>query len=157
MKLFEIIDDPTHDKLYLITEYVKHGPLSTMIQRLSQPLSTDTLRSYFRQLITALEYCHENAQIIHRDIKPENILLDENDTVKLADFGVSAMMENGSDKVNTTAGSHFFLSPEATLGNMYKGKKNDIWACGVTLYYMATKKLPFSATNTNLQELYRKI
>jgi serine/threonine protein kinase len=44
-------------------------------------------------LISAIEYCHENAKIIHRDIKPENILLDENDDVKLSDFGVSFMME----------------------------------------------------------------
>jgi len=44
---------------------------------------------YFRDFISALEYCHECAGVIHRDIKPENILIDDNDHVKLADFGVS--------------------------------------------------------------------
>jgi [calcium/calmodulin-dependent protein kinase] kinase len=53
-----------------------------------------------------LEYCHENAHIIHRDIKPENILIGEDDIVKLADFGVSFIMENGYDKLNSNAGSY---------------------------------------------------
>lgn len=94
-----------------------------------------------------MEYCHENVQIIHRDIKPENILLDENDNVKLADFGVSLMMDNGCDQVNSTAGSNYFFSPEACLGTIFKGRKSDIWACGVTLYYLALGKFPFTGTN----------
>ena len=71
---------------------------------------------WFRDLICALEYCHECAGIIHRDIKPENILIDENDSVKLADFGVSQIMENGNDEINTTAGSQLYFSPEACRG-----------------------------------------
>lgn len=97
------------------------------------------MRIYFRDLICALEYCHECANIIHRDIKPENILIDEHDRVKLADFGVSCIMENGVDEVSTTAGSNFFFSPEACEGKKYNGRTNDIWACGVTLYFMAYK------------------
>ena len=103
----------------------------------------------------AVEYCHENAKIIHRDIKPENILVDENDDVKLSDFGVSFMMENGTDDISTSAGSYYYYSPEACLGANYKGKKSDIWACGVTLYYMIFKKHPFNSSM--LPELFKKI
>jgi serine/threonine protein kinase len=60
------------------------------------------------------------------------------------------MMENGSDKIETTAGSNYFFSPEVTLGSLYKGKKSDIWACGVTLYYMLFKKFPFTSANNNI-------
>jgi serine/threonine protein kinase len=49
----------------------------------------EKIRSYFRDLISALEYCHVCAGIVHRDIKPENVLIDNNDRVILADFGVS--------------------------------------------------------------------
>lgn len=49
----------------------------------------DTMRKYFGQLVLALEYCHNELKIIHRDIKPDNLLLDENDNIKLSDFGVS--------------------------------------------------------------------
>ena len=47
------------------------------------------MRKYFGQLVLALEYCHNELGIIHRDIKPDNLLLDENDNIKLSDFGVS--------------------------------------------------------------------
>lgn len=103
----------------------------------------------------ALEYCHECANIIHRDIKPENILLDENDNVKLADFGVGYIMENGCDDLNSTAGSSYFFSPEVCMGSNYKGRKSDIWACGVSLYFMLFKRYPF--TSSNHPDLYRKI
>ena len=50
--------------------------------------------------------------MIHRDIKPENLLIDENDRLKIADFGVSFIMENGSDEIATTAGSNYYFAPE---------------------------------------------
>ena len=92
----------------------------------------------------ALEYCHNVVNIIHRDIKPENILLDENDDIKLADFGVSTVLkQSGCDKITSNAGSAIFFSPEACIGNQYRGKLNDIWASGITLFYMATGTFPF--------------
>ena len=96
-------------------------------------------------MIIAIEYCHENAKIIHRDIKPDNILIDDNDNVKLSDFGVSFIMENGSDDIQTSAGSYYYNAPEACMGSTYKGRKSDIWACGITLYYMIYKQFPFEA------------
>jgi len=74
----------------------------------------DLMRKIFRQLITAMEYCHDIVKILHRDIKPENILLDENDDMKLGDFGVSYMLpSDGTDLTSTNAGSALFFSPEA--------------------------------------------
>lgn len=138
--------------MYLITEFVKNG---TLQHRCEKGLNIDQIRRYFRQLILAIEYCHENAGIIHRDIKPENILIDESDNVKLSDFGVSFMMENGMDDIGTSAGSYYYYSPEACLGSVYKGRKSDIWACGVTLYNMLYRKFPF---NDNLiPKLFVKI
>jgi len=114
LQLYEIIDDSSSNKLYIVTDLVTNGSLE---ERLStKSLSEDQMRKYFRNLISALEYCHECAGVIHRDIKPENILIDEQDKAKLADFGVSFMMKDGDDKLTTTAGSNFFFCPEATKG-----------------------------------------
>lgn len=98
---------------------------------------------------------HESAGVIHRDIKPENLLIDENDRLKIADFGVSFLMENGSDMIATTAGSNYFFSPDVCRGTIFKGRKSDIWATGVTLYLMVFKKYPF--TSNNIPDLYYKI
>jgi 5'-AMP-activated protein kinase catalytic alpha subunit len=151
--LYEIIDDPSLNKLYIITEVVKNGTLGERLAK--RMLSTEEVRKHFRDLISALEYCHEIAGVIHRDIKPENILIDENDRVKLADFGVSFIMENGCDEITTKAGSNYFFSPEACKGSKYRGKGSDIWATGVTLYYMCMRQYPF--VSSNFPDLYYKI
>lgn len=130
-----------------------NGNLEDMIQK--QPLTEEECRLYFRDLISAVEYCHECAKIVHRDIKPENILIDDNNRIKLADFGVSFIMENGKDDIKTAAGSSCFQSPEACQGVNIKGKNIDIWACGVTLYRMMTRQYPFNGANVT--DLYIKI
>mmetsp|Transcript_38887 Transcript_38887/g.28760 ORF Transcript_38887/g.28760 Transcript_38887/m.28760 type:complete len:87 (-) Transcript_38887:194-454(-) len=64
-------------------------------------------------------------------------------------------MKDGSDLVSTTAGSNYFFSPEATKSSMNKGRRTDIWAAGVTLYYALIKQYPFMANN--ITDLYAKI
>eukprot|EP00347_Sterkiella_histriomuscorum_P020907 403336004 len=154
LALYEIINDQTTDKLYFVTEIVLGGSLGHKING-KKPIPEEDIWSYFRDLISALEYCHECAQIIHRDIKPENILVDENNKVRLADFGVSHIMIDGKDEIQNRAGSQFYFAPEIIKQNVYNGRPIDIWACGVTLYQMFTKKMPF--LSQNVQELQTKI
>ena len=114
------------------------------------------MRKYFSQVLLALEYCHNEVGIIHRDIKPDNLLIDANDNIKLSDFGVSQMLPtDGCDKIKSNAGSAYFYSPEACIGTMYRGRLNDIWACGITLFFLATGKYPF--VSNEHQKLYRLI
>ena len=61
---------------------------------------------------------HRHANVIHRDLKPDNLLIDENDVLKIADFGVSSIMDNGDDKLSTNAGTKAFLAPETWDGNL---------------------------------------
>jgi [calcium/calmodulin-dependent protein kinase] kinase len=142
VRLYEIIDDPGYDKLFIIMEYISGGSLSSLMKDV-EPMSIDKCWKYFRDLIYGLEYCHEVAGIIHRDIKPENLLIDNNDTLKIVDFGVSFMMNDGSDESKVNLGSALYLAPEICKGSVYKGRKTDIWATGVTLFRMATNKFPF--------------
>lgn len=146
LALHEIIDDASVEKVYLITELVKNGSLADKVNG-KKPLTEEEIRSYFRDIFCALEYCHDCVGVIHRDIKPENILIDENNRAKLADFGVSHIMENDSDLLTTKAGSNFYFSPEICEGGSYHGRPADIWACGVTLYFTTTKEFPFKATS----------
>lgn len=155
VKLHEVLDDPQCDKLYIIMEYVKSGSLMQKLAK-SKTLQPHNLWKYFRDMITGLYYLHECAGIIHRDIKPENMLVDDNDKIKITDFGVSYIIENGADDIiQSTAGSNYFFAPEICSGVAYKGKKSDVWAAGVTLYFMMFKKYPFTASN--IPALYNKI
>jgi len=146
VQLYEIIDDPSSNKLYLVMQFIGGGTLMKKIKELGK-IEIEKCWKYFRELISGLEYCHEVAGIIHRDIKPENLLLDEKDTLYITDFGISFMIENGSDEARATLGSAYFMAPEICKSESYKGRQTDIWAAGVTLYFMATGKLPFNATN----------
>lgn len=87
--------------------------------------------------------------MIHRDIKPENILIDENDNLKIADFGVSHIMESSEDsEIKDNAGTKAFTAPEGWSRN-FKGKPLDMWASGITLYNMAFGNLPFFSKDPN--------
>lgn len=139
----------------MIQEYVQNGDLLAKIKNFSKtPYTEDQIRKYFRQLLSAVWYCHEEVNIFHRDIKPDNILLDNNDNIKLADFGVSNQFGSKRRKQNKedeflegNAGSDCYFSPEACGANKYSGKMADLWACAVTLYQMVFLKLPFNAKN----------
>lgn len=146
VKLYEIIDDPGYNKLFIIMEYISGGSIHSLLKDCASfPL--DRCWKYFRDLIHGLEYCHEVAGIIHRDIKPENLLVDQTDTLKIVDFGVAFMMNDGSDESKMTIGSTFYLAPEICKGGVYKGRRTDIWAAGITLFRMVTSRVPFEGTN----------
>ena len=81
-------------------------------------LSEEKALKYFRELILWLDYLHNYAKVIHRDIKPENLLVDEFDQLKIADFGVSLIMEDDSDELKNNAGTKLFLPPESFEGKM---------------------------------------
>ena len=102
VKLIEVIDDPDNDKLFLIMELVKKGALGSktywkcegVVLDEDDPLPVipvDRIRSYARDFLLGLDYIHNFARIVHRDIKPDNLLIDENDCLKIADFGVAQL------------------------------------------------------------------
>eukprot|EP00754_Rhynchopus_humris_P049617 Rhum_TRINITY_DN8497_c0_g1::Rhum_TRINITY_DN8497_c0_g1_i1::g.28243::m.28243/K07359/CAMKK2; calcium/calmodulin-dependent protein kinase kinase 2 len=125
----------------------------------AEPLPLRKLKRYIVGIANGLQFLHDKL-IVHRDIKPDNILLDHNDNVKLADFGVSAFAPEGEDglMVSGFAGSPFFMPPEqfADAGNDTKssvdGIAGDVWSFGVTLYAMAMGNLPPFKGN-NITEL----
>ena len=96
--------------------------------------------------------------IVHRDIKPDNCLIDEDDVLKIVDFGVSEMFEKESDMTTAkSAGSPAFMPPElcvAKHGNV-SGRAADIWSMGVTLYCLRYGRIPFE--KTHLLDMYQAI
>lgn len=150
--LYEVM--ATKTKIYLSMEYAKGGELFNKVAR--GRLREDVARMYFQQLIGAVDFCHGRG-VYHRDLKPENLLLDENGTLKITDFGLSALAESKHQDglLHTTCGTPAYVAPEVISRRGYDGAKADIWSCGVILYVLLAGHLPFH--DSNLMEMYRKI
>ena len=138
--------------MYLVLDYADGGELFSKIAS-NGPLPEDQARSYFQQLIDALDYLHSQ-NITHRDIKPENILLDSQNRLKLTDFGLSIMSEQ-SELLQTRCGTPSYIAPEIFVSKGYRGPPTDIWSAGVLLFVMLTATLPFPGST--IQELMSKI
>lgn len=118
-------------------------------------LSESEARFFFRQIIAALSYIHSKGYA-HRDLKPENLLLDDNQCLKLIDFGLCAKPKGGMDHLlSTCCGSPAYAAPELICGRNYLGAEADLWSMGVLLYALLCGYLPFDDDNINL--LYKKI
>jgi 5'-AMP-activated protein kinase, catalytic alpha subunit len=130
----------TETVIYLILEYVPGGELYTLLEKRGK-LSENEARRYFYQVLTAVEYSH-NQGVAHRDIKPENILLDEDKNIKLGDFGFSKTMRDGIF-LKTSCGSANYAAPEIVSGQKYAGNEADTWSLGVLLYALLAGCLPF--------------
>ena len=132
--------------LYLILEYCSGGSLADLVRN-HGPLRGEQLTYVCRKVTEGLIACHE-AHIAHRDIKPANILIDQYGRPKLSDFGLSDVYEQGS-LLKSRAGSLAFLAPEVLRRSEgHDPFKADIWALGVTFYYIATGHLPWKTENT---------
>ncbi|KAK9734893.1 hypothetical protein RND81_04G169800 [Saponaria officinalis] len=141
-------------KIYFVMEFAKGGELFDKVAK--GRLREEVAHRYFRQLITAVDFCHSRG-VYHRDLKPENLLLDENENLKVTDFGLSALAESKRQDglLHTTCGTPAYVAPEIISRKGYDGAKADIWSCGVILYVLLAGYLPFH--DSNLMEMYRKI
>ncbi|KMZ78818.1 serine/threonine-protein kinase [Plasmodium vivax India VII] len=145
-KLYEAYEDRKY--IYMILEYVSNGDLLAYVCKKKRRINEDTARRIFYQLISAVDYLHK-FNVVHRDLKPENILLDDEENIKLIDFGLSTVYEK-NNLLTTSCGSPFYTSPEILLGNKYHGELTDVWSLGVILFLLLNRKLPFNHTNLNV-------
>lgn len=163
LRLFEVLDDPKVNKLYLVLEYMKKGDLINVLKSRDSPdggedefvpLSDRQLWNIFRQVVSGVIYLHYQ-NIVHGDIKPQNLLVGEDGVVKIADFGISKMLDTSQDKVSDAAGTPAFMSPELCGGEAYDGQLADVWAIGATMFMLKFGCPPFLASS--VLALYYKI
>lgn len=134
VKLYEVIE--IEKIIYIVMEFIPNGTLYQEIQHKGRIPESKT-RLYIAQILQAVKYIHEN-NIMHRDIKAENILVDNMNTIRLNDFGLS----NESTLATTVCGTPIYTSPEVILRQEYS-EKTDIWNVGVLMYFSLTGYFPF--------------
>uniref|UniRef100_A0A673M5V0 Serine/threonine-protein kinase BRSK2-like n=1 Tax=Sinocyclocheilus rhinocerous TaxID=307959 RepID=A0A673M5V0_9TELE len=138
--------------LYLVLEHVSGGELFDYLVKKGR-LTPKEARKFFRQIISALDFCHSHS-ICHRDLKPENLLLDERNNIRIADFGM-ASLQVGDSLLETSCGSPHYACPEVIRGEKYDGRRADVWSCGVILFALLVGALPFD--HDNLRQLLEKV
>ncbi|CAK83622.1 unnamed protein product (macronuclear) [Paramecium tetraurelia] len=165
IQLYEVIDNPTCDKLFMVLEFAEGGQLiewdedEGKFYKLNEDeeLTEDVLSSLFRDCIKGLAFLHKN-KIVHRDLKPQNVLM-SGKTAKIADFGVSQVVGSKNDVLENTQGTYYFMPPEAcdkeTAKDGYSGRAADIWALGITFFAFTYLNVPF--TGNNIPDILKNI
>ncbi|XP_077405137.1 NUAK family SNF1-like kinase 1 [Vanacampus margaritifer] len=137
----------SRDKIVIVMDYASKGELYDYILDKGRLAETEA-RSIFRQITSAVHYCHQN-NVVHRDLKLENILLDQDLNVKLADFGLSNQYQRGT-LLQTFCGSPLYAAPEIVTGLPYQGPEVDCWALGVLLYALVYGSMPFDGASHSI-------
>ena len=141
----------TPENLYMIIDYCPGGDLNFhIIQNLFEE---DEARFYISELILGIEHLHE-LDIIYRDLKPENILINDDNHIKLADFGLAKEGVNDVQSSKSFVGSPAYLAPEMLMRKGV-GKSADIYGIGAVLYEMICGTPPFFSNNIKI--LYKNI
>lgn len=141
IQLHEVFVDDS--SVYMVMDLARHGDFFQIISRNGR-LPEEEARRYFRQLVDAVSYCHGRG-VYHRDLKPENLLLSDNRTLKLTDFGFSAMKDHGPPMLHMNCGSPHYCAPEVWNGSQaeYDGTKSDAFSIGVILFVLLVGSQPF--------------
>ncbi|KAI1287778.1 NUAK family SNF1-like kinase 1 [Halotydeus destructor] len=140
--IFEVFENK--EKIVLVMQYASGGELYEYVSE-RKVLNDNEARRLFRQIATAVYYCHKN-KVCHRDLKLENILLDEKGNAKIGDFGLSNVFDE-KHFLQTFCGSPLYASPEIVKGTPYYGPEVDCWSMGVLLYTLVYGAMPFDGSN----------
>ncbi|EAY09896.1 CAMK family protein kinase [Trichomonas vaginalis G3] len=137
--------------VYMLMEYCPNDLNKLMKSR--RQIESSELYSYVSAVLEAVKACHDRC-IAHSYIKPSNFFIDKYNRIKIGDFGLSKMYKD-KPLSSLLEGTELFMAPEIFTENQYNPMKSDIWAVGVTIYFMATHLYPFYSKDPEI--LFEKI
>jgi serine/threonine-protein kinase len=145
--VMKVLGYNTRGQVYMVMEWVE-GRLLRYIMHEAKKLPPERAIKIAVEICDVLDYCHRNG-VVHRDLKPENIMVNDQDAVKLIDFGIAG--KAGARrltfaKLSQVMGSPDYISPEQVKGERGDGRA-DLYAMGVILYEMLTGETPFNGPN----------
>jgi len=145
--VMKVYDDEKRSRVYMVMEWVE-GRLLRQIMREQRPMPEERAIKISINVLSALQHIHSRG-VAHRDLKPENIMVDDEDRIKLIDFGIASKSDARRltfAKLSAVMGTPDYISPEQVKGKRGDGR-SDLYAMGVILYEMLTGKVPFTGNN----------
>ena len=130
--------------LYYVMPYEEGHSLREKLAREGELPIGDAVR-ILRDVVDALSHAHKQG-VVHRDIKPENIMVLNDGTVKVTDFGIARVATSTRTRTGVVKGTPYYMSPEQTKGQPLTGP-SDIFSLGVVFYQLLTGRLPFTGDN----------
>ena len=140
--IVSVYDVGTHDKIHYIVMECAEGVTLKKYMADKGSLTQEEVFDFSLQIAAALEHAHSKG-IVHHDIKPHNIMVGPDRILKVTDFGLARAVSGNTNVVgNSAIGSVHYASPEQSRGG-FTDEKSDIYSLGVTMYEMATGRVPF--------------
>lgn len=144
VRMYDLVEE--NESAAIIMEYVKGTTLDALRRKQPQQIfETAALQPYVLQLLDALDYAHNTQKMVHRDLKPANLMVDDNDVLKVADFGIARNLKDTVSRISKKlngAGTLCYMSPQQMIGDN-PTPMDDIYSLGATLYELITSKPPF--------------
>lgn len=140
-RIVDIIEDGR--TIFVVMDYVEGESLKKVLRDAGRPMDEADVISWGIQLCDVLEYLHErNPPVIYRDMKPGNIMLRDDGTVKLIDFGIAREYKEGATSDTSILGTKGYAAPEQFSRTAQTDARTDIYSLGVTLYVLVTGRSP---------------
>ena len=141
---------------FIVLEMAENGELFDYLSFTRKGFGENYGRFLFKELIEGIRACHI-AGVVHRDLKTENIMLSNDWSLKIADFGFATLLagKDKTGKLNTSLGTQGYAAPEIIARQSYFGSCADIFSCGVILFLLVTGNLPFAKNASANDPYYR--
>jgi len=156
IKIFDYIEN--QDGVFITLEYIEGKTFDEYIKEISGPIPENRAIKIFIQILDAVGYMHSK-NIIHRDIKPGNFILNENDFVKIIDFGIAKTLGDENYKITkdgTKVGTTMYMSPQQIRGQILD-RRTDIYSLGATFFEILTGLPPYDANSSEYDISYNII